>query len=154
MRRSVPARIFPPRAFSLTSCRTADPLHSLNFSPMRTRRDVAAVGLRQCGPWLRALSFVFVLVTVSASAREELQLPPSVARAMKDAGVSADHVSILVRDASTNETVVELNADKPRSPASTIKALTTFVALDSLGPSYTWKTRVYRTGKLTNGVLN
>ncbi|MFL6576196.1 MAG: D-alanyl-D-alanine carboxypeptidase/D-alanyl-D-alanine-endopeptidase [Povalibacter sp.] len=121
---------------------------------MRSRRDVAAVGLRQCGAWLRALSFVFVLVTASASAREELQLPPSVARAMKDAGVSADHVSILVRDASTNETVVELNADRPRSPASTIKALTTFVALDSLGPSYTWKTRVYRTGKLTNGVLN
>ena len=73
---------------------------------------------------------------------------------MKEVGVSTDHVSLLVRDAGSNEIVAELHADRPRSPASTIKVLTTFVALDSLGPSYTWKTRIYRTGKLTNGVLN
>lgn len=86
-------------------------------------------------------------------ARDALQLPPSITRAMSRAGVPASHVSIYVRDAGTDEAVIDLNGDRPRSPASTIKVLTTFVALDSLGPSYTWKTRAYRTGKLANGVL-
>ncbi len=73
---------------------------------------------------------------------------------MNQAGVPANHVSILVRDAATNETVVELNADTPRSPASTIKVLTTFAALDMLGPAYTWKTHAYLGGRFANGVLN
>lgn len=72
---------------------------------------------------------------------------------MAQMGVPTDHVSIHVRDANTDEPVIDLNGDQPRSPASTIKVLTTFAALDSLGPSYTWKTRAYRVGKLTNGVL-
>jgi D-alanyl-D-alanine carboxypeptidase/D-alanyl-D-alanine-endopeptidase (penicillin-binding protein 4) len=118
-----------------------------NRVPSNTRRGAAAR--------LRGVFAITAFILMgSAHARGELQLPPAVVRAMKEAGVPADHVSILVRDAGTDESVVELNADRPRSPASTIKALTTFVALDSLGPSYTWKTRVYRAGRLSNGVLN
>ena len=73
---------------------------------------------------------------------------------MTSAGVPARDVSIYVRDAGTNEIVVDLAADTPRSPASTIKALTTFAALDMLGPAYTWKTRAYAGGKVSNGVLH
>ena len=73
---------------------------------------------------------------------------------MSRAGVPANHVSIHVRDAGTNETIAELNAETLRSPASTIKVVTTFAALDMLGPAYTWKTHAYLGGKLSNGVLN
>lgn len=86
-------------------------------------------------------------------ARTTAQLPPAVTRAMNQSGVSASNVSIFVRDVSTNETVVELNGDTSRSPASTIKVLTTFAALDMLGPAYTWKTHAYLGGRLANGVL-
>ena len=89
-----------------------------------------------------------------AHAREAAQLPPAVTRAMTRAKVPAEHVSIHVRDAATGEVIVDLNDDKPRSPASTIKVLTTFAALDALGPAYTWKTRAYLGGKLSNGVLS
>ena len=51
--------------------------------------------------------------------------------------VPPGHVSIYVRDAGTNEVVVDLDAEEPRSPASIIKVLTTFAALDMLGPGYT-----------------
>ena len=93
------------------------------------------------------------VVSLSCAARESPQLPPTLVRAMKEAGIPERNISILVRDAGSDEEVIDLNGDRPRSPASTIKVLTTFVALDSLGPSYTWKTRVYRTGRLANGVL-
>lgn len=82
------------------------------------------------------------------------QLPPAVSRAMARAGVPAQRVSIYVRDAGTNEVVVDLNSDLARSPASTIKVLTTFAALDMLGPAYTWKTRAYAGGRIDNGVLH
>src|SRR5262247_3718494 len=82
------------------------------------------------------------------------QLPPAVSRAMASVGVPAQHVSIYVRDAGTNEVVVDVNSETPRSPASTIKVLTTFAALDMLGPAYTWKTHAYLGGPLANGVLD
>lgn len=69
-------------------------------------------------------------------------------------GIPARNVSIYVRDASSNEVILSVNEDQPRSPASVIKVLTTYAALDSLGPSYTWKTRAYVNGRLANGVLN
>jgi serine-type D-Ala-D-Ala carboxypeptidase/endopeptidase (penicillin-binding protein 4) len=82
------------------------------------------------------------------------QLPPAVSRAMARVGVPAQHVSIYVRDAGTNEVVVDLGSDAPRSPASTIKVLTTFAALDMLGPAYAWKTRAYAAGRVEHGVLH
>lgn len=82
------------------------------------------------------------------------QLPPAVLRVMNRVGIPAKNLSIYVRDANTNEVVLEVNDNQPRSPASVIKVLTTYVALDSLGPSYTWKTRAYANGPMANGVLN
>ena len=84
----------------------------------------------------------------------DAQLPPVVASVMSKVGVPASSVSIHVREASTDESLVELNADTPRSPASIMKVLTTFAALDMLGPAYTWKTRAYLGGRLANGVLH
>lgn len=72
---------------------------------------------------------------------------------MSRGGVPAQGVSIYVRDAGTNEIIVDLAADTLRSPASIIKVLTTFAALDMLGPAYTWKTHAYLDGQLSDGVL-
>lgn len=88
-----------------------------------------------------------------APARDS-QLPPAVLQVMKRVGIPASGLSIYVRDANTDEVVLQVNDNQPRSPASVIKVLTTYVALETLGPGYTWKTRAYRHGKLSNGVLN
>ncbi len=40
-----------------------------------------------------------------------------------------------------------------RNPGSTIKLLTTLVAIDLLGPAYTWKTDVFVLGDVENGRL-
>ena len=114
--------------------------------------------LHSCVPMPKfPAAIVVILAALSGSplhARNVAQLPPAVTRAMTQSAVPASHVSIYVRDASTNETIVELNGDTPRSPASTIKVMTTFAALDMLGPAYTWKTHAYLGGKMSNGVLS
>jgi D-alanyl-D-alanine carboxypeptidase/D-alanyl-D-alanine-endopeptidase (penicillin-binding protein 4) len=106
--------------------------------------------LRFAAAALVALTF---LCAAPAHAREP-QLPPAVARALTRHAVPPEGVSIYVRDASTNEVTLELEADEARSPASIIKVLTTFAALDALGPGYTWKTRALIDGELRNGVLH
>jgi D-alanyl-D-alanine carboxypeptidase/D-alanyl-D-alanine-endopeptidase (penicillin-binding protein 4) len=93
------------------------------------------------------------LLLTAAQARDA-QLPPAVARAMSSVGVPAASVSIYVHDANTNESIVELNSDVLRSPASVMKVVTTYAALDLLGPAYSWKTRAYASGPVANGVLN
>ena len=40
------------------------------------------------------------------------------------------------------------------NPASTMKLVTTFAALELLGPDYRWKTTAYLDGTLADGVLN
>jgi D-alanyl-D-alanine carboxypeptidase/D-alanyl-D-alanine-endopeptidase (penicillin-binding protein 4) len=102
---------------------------------------------------ITAVAIALSALTSAVEARNTLPAP-AVTRVMDEVGVPAAHVSIYVRDAGSGEVLVDLNGTEPRSPASTIKVLTTFAALDSLGPAYTWKTRVYRGGRLANGVLS
>lgn len=103
---------------------------------------------------LIALAALFALVFHPLALARDSQLPPAVLRVMNRLGIPAKNLSVYVRDANTNETVLQVNDEQPRSPASVIKVLTTYVALDSLGPSYTWKTRAYVHGRMANGVLN
>lgn len=102
---------------------------------------------------LLALAFA-ALIPVESVRADVPQLPPAVTRALARADIPADSVSLYVREANSDEVLVALNEEAARSPASTIKVLTTFAALDMLGPAYTWKTRVYLGGPLTGGTLD
>ncbi|WP_296402907.1 D-alanyl-D-alanine carboxypeptidase [Psychrobacter sp.] len=44
-------------------------------------------------------------------------------------------------------------ADIPRTPASTMKLIPTFIALDLLGPDFIWFTEVYHTGVISGNTL-
>jgi serine-type D-Ala-D-Ala carboxypeptidase/endopeptidase (penicillin-binding protein 4) len=81
-------------------------------------------------------------------------LPPAVTSALKAQNIPASGLSVYAEDLDSGEVLLLHNAEVARQPASTIKTLTTFVALDVLGPTYTWKTRAYANGTLKNGVLN
>ena len=62
-------------------------------------------------------------------------------------------VSVVVRDIASGATLVELNATVPRPPASTMKLVPTWAALELLGPAYTWKTRAWSDASVVKGVL-
>jgi len=80
--------------------------------------------------------------------------PADIARTITTAHLPPAAVSYIVVEADTGHAVLSLNPETPRSPASTIKALTTYASLDLLGPSYTWHTKALVRGKLEDGVLD
>ena len=95
-----------------------------------------------------------VALASPADAFAVLGTPPPVARTAAAQGLSLRAVSFAVVDVDSGRVVASLNGDTPRSPASTIKLVTTFASLDLLGPAFTWHTRALVRGELSDGVLN
>ncbi len=79
--------------------------------------------------------------------------PSPVREAVAAQRLPPSAVSFAVVDPENGRVVIGQNEDTPRSPASTIKAVTTFAALDTLGPAYAWHTRALIRGQLNDGVL-
>jgi serine-type D-Ala-D-Ala carboxypeptidase/endopeptidase (penicillin-binding protein 4) len=94
--------------------------------------------------------FISCLIVTGAIASD---LPEPVSAALKRAHIPLSSVSIVVQETHEPAALISLNAERPMNPASTMKLLTTFAALETLGPAYRWKTEAYLNGKLENGVL-
>jgi serine-type D-Ala-D-Ala carboxypeptidase/endopeptidase (penicillin-binding protein 4) len=82
------------------------------------------------------------------------EVPASVTQVIAAQRLPPGSVSFAVVDMDSGRLVFGLSTDTPRSPASTIKVVTTFAALDMLGPTYTWHTRASIRGALDDGVLD
>ena len=104
-----------------------------------------------CGLW--GLFWFHQLVV--AAAVPAAPLPPAVAQALARTGVPRDAVSFEVR-ALAGDAVPRLShrATIAMNPASVMKLVTTYSALDILGADFTWKTGFYTDGSLGKGVLN
>ena len=81
-------------------------------------------------------------------------LPGSVARILAGYKVPSAEFSAYVHEIGQPEPLLAFNEAVPRNPASTIKIVTTFVGLESLGPAYTWKTEAFLDGDITDGTLD
>jgi D-alanyl-D-alanine carboxypeptidase/D-alanyl-D-alanine-endopeptidase (penicillin-binding protein 4) len=73
-------------------------------------------------------------------------LPPEIERVLTGHGIPAADVSIVVQAIDAPEPTLSHLPDEPRSPASVMKLVTTWSALEYLGPAYTWPTEVYFLG--------
>lgn len=62
-------------------------------------------------------------------------------------------ISLTILKAGSGDEVVDYNGDKPRLVASNMKLVTTLVALNKLGPNFSWHTRMYYSGVVQKGVL-
>lgn len=82
------------------------------------------------------------------------KLPDGVKRILNLRQVPAASLSIHVTDVDNGKTVLTWNADVAKNPASTMKLVTTLVALDVLGPSYRWQTDIYALGNIDDGRLD
>jgi D-alanyl-D-alanine carboxypeptidase/D-alanyl-D-alanine-endopeptidase (penicillin-binding protein 4) len=89
----------------------------------------------------------------TASASPAAALPAPVAQALRSAGIPPQAVSLHVQEVGSASPRLMHNAAQPMNPASTMKLLTTFAALELLGPAYTWKTEAHISGTIENGVL-
>ncbi len=108
-----------------------------------------------CG--LAGLVGLFWLPNLATAASKEAvpQLPAAIAQALARAGVPREAVSLEVR-ALAGDVAPRLSykTSVAMNPASVMKLVTTFSALDILGPDFAWKTGFYTDGSLRKGVLN
>ncbi len=84
---------------------------------------------------------------------EAASLPSAVRQALQQAHIPLASIGIEVREINARKPLISVNARQAMNPASTMKLLTTYAALDLLGPAYTWKTEAYLDGELKDGVL-
>ena len=103
----------------------------------------------------RALALILgLLVAMPAQSAPSQTLPAEIAQVLKRHGLSVQGLSVYVHEVGQPEPVLAVSADVPRNPASTMKLLTTLVALEELGPAYTWKTEAYASAPVREGVLD
>ena len=70
-------------------------------------------------------------------------VPAAITQVMAAQRLPSGTTSFVIIDADSGRVVMSHNPDTPRSPASTIKTVTTFAALDMLGPAFVWQTRAW-----------
>ena len=94
-----------------------------------------------------------VLLCVPLAAPAAESLPAVVKNALEYRHLPDDSLSLYVENVATGEPVLQWHGNVPRNPASVMKLLTTLVALDTLGPTYTWKTEVHLLGEVRDATL-
>ncbi len=90
---------------------------------------------------------------VAATSGAATELPARPRTVLNQQRIPEADISVVVRDVATGETLVDVNGELARPPASTMKVLPTLAALDLLGPAYTWKTRALADAPVVKGVL-
>jgi D-alanyl-D-alanine carboxypeptidase/D-alanyl-D-alanine-endopeptidase (penicillin-binding protein 4) len=126
-------------------------------SPARPVR-VSAPGRRPSPDRVRAVASTLlaalVLLAASAADVRAQPLPAEVEGALARARVPRDAVTLLVVDADAARAPrLAWRQQTPMNPASIMKLVTTYAALDLLGAAHTWTTPVFVDGPVRDGVL-
>jgi D-alanyl-D-alanine carboxypeptidase/D-alanyl-D-alanine-endopeptidase (penicillin-binding protein 4) len=97
------------------------------------------------------------IAAVAAPARSTVELralPAAVDASLARGGVPREAMVAWVQEVGSARPRLAWQADKPTNPASLMKLVTTFAALELLGPAFTWATPVWLQGPVVAGVLN
>ncbi len=96
-----------------------------------------------------ALALTLALaVDVAAAA-----LPAPVAAALRDGGVPPASAAFFVQRVDAERPLLAHNAGRPMNPASAMKLVTTYAALELLGPAHAWTTEVLADAPADDGRL-
>jgi serine-type D-Ala-D-Ala carboxypeptidase/endopeptidase (penicillin-binding protein 4) len=112
--------------------------------------NAASAGLAQL---LRAAAATLLALFLPAVHAQAPRLPEPVARALAQAGIPESATAFYVHEIGAARPLLDLGAERSMNPASTIKLVTTYAALELLGPAYQWVTEAHADGPLTGSVL-
>jgi D-alanyl-D-alanine carboxypeptidase/D-alanyl-D-alanine-endopeptidase (penicillin-binding protein 4) len=98
-----------------------------------------------------ACALLLAGLTVPAAAAE---LPAAFLAALKQADIPLDHVAVLVQPLDAREPLLSHNTEAAMNPASVMKLVTSYAALQQLGPNFSWPTEIWADGPLRDGVLD
>ena len=101
----------------------------------------------------RLLGFLLLLGGTAQLALAQFSFPPQVAQALAASKISASGVAVVVQELGAPRAAVSVNPAAAMNPASVMKLVTTYAALELLGPAYRWKTEAWAAGPLREGVL-
>jgi len=76
-----------------------------------------------------------------------------VAQALASTRLSPAAVAVLVQETGASRALLSINPGAALNPASVMKLVTTYAALELLGPAYRWKTEAYAVAPVREGVL-
>lgn len=96
----------------------------------------------------------WLLFTALWTALAQAALPVNLQEALAKAQLPLESVAVVVQPIEGGPPLISHNAAKAMNPASVMKLVTTYAALEALTPAYRWKTEVYRNGSLNQGVLD
>lgn len=102
---------------------------------------------------IRCLSAAAMLIAPVAASWAG-SLPSAVSTALARAGIPESSVGVWVQAVDQPRPSLSVNADMPMNPASVMKLVTAFAALERFGPAQTWDTRIATRGEIRNGVLD
>ena len=92
--------------------------------------------------------------SLSTKTARESRLPPAVEAALARAKLPRDAVSALVVEVDGRAAPrLDWQSHVAMNPASVMKLVTTYAALDQLGPAHVWRTPVFLGGPVQDGVL-
>ena len=92
-----------------------------------------------------------LLLTINTAGAQSL--PDAVKLALTRAQIPAARVAVFVQDVDGTKPLLSHNTARAMNPASTMKLVTTFAALELLGTTYTWKTEAYAAGPIQGDTL-
>lgn len=97
--------------------------------------------------------FIAATLMLGASAGALAQLPEAMAKVLREANIPEDAVGVMILRGNT--VLLAHNAERSMLPASTMKVVTSMVALDQLGPIFRGRTELRTNAELSAaGVLN
>lgn len=99
----------------------------------------------------KILAFISLLLVSGLAAAD---LPEPVLKALNKAGIPESGAAIYVQAVDSKVPSISVNASKKMNPASVMKLVTTYAALELLKPTFRWRTEVYRDAVIENGILN
>ncbi len=114
--------------------------------------------MKHCTAFLMGLACWFGACPALAQTRHTPPLPASVIKALRQAQVPPQGLSVLITPLPTEPGQVPAprlahNEQEVVHPASVMKLFTTYAGLQLLGPDFTWRNRIYTDGPVQGGVL-
>ncbi|MFM8575831.1 MAG: D-alanyl-D-alanine carboxypeptidase/D-alanyl-D-alanine-endopeptidase [Limnohabitans sp.] len=97
----------------------------------------------------------FLLASALWAPMAHAGLPSAVRQTLRQAQVPPDAISVQVQAMEGSPTAPRLahREHEAMNPASVMKLFTTYAGLQLLGPDHVWRTRIYATGPVREGVL-
>ncbi len=123
---------------------------------MDARNYTTLIRFKLARPAVPAILRLLLVATIytSAAANVYAGLPKTVRNSLDKFNIAESSVSAMVIPLGSGEALLSHRDQMARNPASVMKLLTTFAALDILGPAHTWQTQYFIHGTLSEGVLD